>query len=389
MKLALRRWTFASFLLPVMGREKKPVKLKPVDDDAVKPVPVRLENRETEGKEKAGEPIRLGPHAQEAHISHRLDLPSKDEGELRTHQPGVDAIIETEVATPELLEHNWGETSTRRHSVPWGWFLLIGLAITGTLVWSLMRVHTARNQTERIRVETESTLILEEKAEREASQLIDRIDKTIRDFFNTTSVEALTRLVRQSERVGPLMRRYYAAQPLGFQRLNAIHRLRPLPMHNLDTFWMASVSLGNSKTRHIILEIMESGEPRVDWETLVCYQPMKWDDFAAQRPTGTSLDFRVYVERDSFYSHEFADEKLWTCFRLTALDNEEALFGYARSGSEEAQAMLRLIDENDGRKASLILRLIIPEGVRSPRGVVIESLLSARWIYIVPPDPGF
>jgi len=133
---------------------------------------------------------------------------------------------------------------------------------------------------------------------------------------------------------------------------------------------------------------MESGEPRVDWETLVCYQPMKWDDFAAQRPTGTSLDFRVYVERDSFYSHEFADEKLWTCFRLTALDNEEALFGYARSGSEEAQAMLRMINENDGRKASLILRLIIPEGVRSPRGVVIESLLSARWIYIVPPDPG-
>ncbi|MCX6865355.1 MAG: hypothetical protein NTV46_03905, partial [Verrucomicrobia bacterium] len=233
-----------------------------------------------------------------------------------------------------------------------------------------------------------STLVLEEQAEREAAQLIDRIDKSIRDFFNTTSVEDLTRLVRQPARVGPLMRQYYAAQPLEFQRLNAIHRLRPLPMNNRDNFWLASVSLGNSKTRHLIIEILESGEPRVDWETLVCYQPMKWDDFVAQRPAGTSLDFRVYAERDDFFSHEFADDKLWTCFRLTALDSEETLFGYARSGSEEAQAMLRLIDENDGRKTSLILRLSIPEGVRSRRGVVIETLLSARWIYIVPPAPG-
>jgi hypothetical protein len=26
------------------------------------------------------------------------------------------------------------------------------------------------------------------------------------------------------------------------------------------------------------------GGIRIDWETLVCYQPMKWDDFAVKRP---------------------------------------------------------------------------------------------------------
>ena len=114
---------------------------------------------------------------------------------------------------------------------------------------------------------------------------------------------------------------------------------------------------------------------------------MKWDDFVAQRPAGISLDFRVYVERDDFYSHEFVDVNLWTCFRLTALDSEETLFGYARTGSDEARAMLRLIDENNGRKTSLILRLSIPERLQSRRGVVIEKLLGSRWIYIVPPDP--
>lgn len=370
-----------------MGREKKPVILKPVDEDTVKPVPVRLENRETEWKEKEGTPIRLGPHAQEPKTSQRLNLPSKDDGGLRTHQPGVEAIIETEVANAENPEQSWGEPTARRHPIPWGWFLLIGLAIIGTLLWSLIHWKQGEIQAEKIRLETQSKMVLEAKAELEASELIDRIDKTIREFFRATSVQSLTRLVRQPERVVPLMRQYYADQPVFFQRLNAINTLRPLPFTTRENFWLASVSMANSKTRYLIIEVLESGEPRVDWETLVCYQPMKWDDFVAQRPAGTSLDFRVYVERDNFYSHEFGDATRWTCFRLTALDSEETLFGYVSAGSEEAAAMIRLIDENDGRKTSLILRLCIPEGVQSRRGVVIEKLLSNRWIYLTPPHP--
>ena len=371
-----------------MGREKKPLKLQPVDDDAVKPPPVRLENRETAWQEKDEKPIRLGPHAQAAQSSQRLDLPTKKEAELRTHQPGVEVIIGTEETTPDNPEQNWGETSVRRNPIPWGWFGLVLLAITGTLLWSLIRVQKADPQIERIRLETQSRLTTEAQAERAAAQLIDRIDKTIRDFFNATSVEALIRLVRQPERVAPLMRQYYADQPVGFNRLNAIPILRPLPISNRENFWLASVSLSNNKHRHLIIEILESGEPRVDWETLVCYQPMKWDDFVAQRPTGTSLDFRVYVERDNFHSHEFADAKRWTCFRLTAMDSEETLFGYARAGSDEAQTLRKLIDENNGYKTSLILRLGIPEGIQSRRGVVIEKLLSARWIHIAPPTSG-
>jgi len=151
---------------------------------------------------------------------------------------------------------------------------------------------------------------------------------------------------------------------------------------------MASVALAEGKTHNLIIEILESGEPRIDWETLVCYQPMNWDDFAVQRPTGKSLDFRVYVERDSFYSHEFGDSDRWVSFRLTALGGEETLFGYAAAGSTQAQGLLRLLEENGGRRTSLMLRLGIPEGLQSRRGVVIEELLNSRWIYLDPPDSG-
>jgi hypothetical protein len=113
---------------------------------------------------------------------------------------------------------------------------------------------------------------------------------------------------------------------------------------------------------------------------------MPWDEFALKRPAGTSLDFRVYVERDMFFSHEFADSRRWLCFRLTALDSEETLFGYAAADSGEARKMLDLLEENGGRKSSMILRLAIPEGLQSRRGVVIEKVINSRWIYLDPPE---
>jgi hypothetical protein len=115
---------------------------------------------------------------------------------------------------------------------------------------------------------------------------------------------------------------------------------------------------------------------------------MPWDDFAEQRPTGSSHDFRVYVEKDNFYSHEFSNAGQWLCFRLTALKGENTLFGYAPAGSDCAQEMLRQIELGGRGKISLILRLSIPEGIESRNGVVIEKLLSSRWIYIDPPDSG-
>ncbi len=385
-----------------MARDKKPVQLRPVDEAAATPVPVRLLNHETAWKEREGAPIRLSSRLDSANTSevnrlnsqpdpanpsdvNRLTLPSKEDNELRTHQPGLEAIIETNVVNPDLLEHNWGVASSRRHPIPWGWFALICLAITGAVLWSLTRVHKADVQADQIRSHTASTLLNEQQQDQAAAQIIDRINTTLRDFFNATNVEALAPLVRHRERVVPLMRQYYADKPVFTSRLKTIQLFRPLTLNNSANFWMITVILANGKTHNLIIEVLDANQAHIDWETLVCFQPIGWDDFATQRPAGNSLDFRVYVERDHFYSHEFANPAHWTCFRLTASDSLETVFGYAPAGSDLEQALNRQIDDNDKHKASLILRLTIPERLQSHRGVVIEKLLSDHWLYLTPP----
>ncbi|MES2921947.1 MAG: hypothetical protein V4819_10380 [Verrucomicrobiota bacterium] len=366
-----------------MAREEKRFELKPVDDVEEPEVPViRLE---TDDIVLGEAPVRLGKPA-EIKVSQRLVVPDRDDFKTRTHQPGIEALIETNAANPDLLEYDWGKHSTYHKAIPWGWFVLIALILGGAVIWSLTGVKKADVLANKIQVETRSVLGNDAQEELEAGQLIDRLDSITRKFFETTSVDGLARLVRHPERVRPLMERYYNGKPIPLKRVIRTNLFQPVTLDNRSDFWMVTVELSDHSTPNLVLEILDSGEPRIDWETLVCYQPMKWDSFASERPAGISLDFRVYLEPDNFFSHEFADSTRWNCYRLTALDSDETLFGYAAADSEVAKSIGSLVNQFQRRKVSMILRVNIPQGIQSRRGVVIEKLLCPRWLYVNPPE---
>ena len=134
------------------------------------------------------------------------------------------------------------------------------------------------------------------------------------------------------------------------------------------------------------MEQAEDGRVFVDWETQVCYQPMSWEDFIKKRPTGESLDFRVYLQPDfgGFFSHEFSDEEKWSVYRLTTKGSDDYLFGYALKGSELGEKLIKLSRANRGYPVALFLKLRIPEGTTSPRGVIIDEVICERWARVTP-----
>jgi hypothetical protein len=367
-----------------MARDGKRVELRPVDDAAEPRVPViRLGEADGLREEK---PFRLALERPEESVSHRLAVPSREETELRTHQPNIEALIEAPGMSPDLMEQSWGAESKTHRQIPWGWFALIALTLVGGVVWSLTRVKTADAQVQKVQAESKTTLIDEEKEDLEAARLIDRIQGSMANFFNARTIDQLVPLVRHPDRVRPLMVKHYSNQPTFTPALKEVRTLQPITLDGRANFWMASVRLENQEKRNFIVEVMDSGEVLIDWETMVCYQPMKWDDFAQKRPQGTSFDFRVQVEEDTFFSHEFADSSSWNCYRLTALESDEAMFGYAKTDSEISTTLNSLLGRNGGKKISVILRLSIPEGIQSRSGVVIEKLLCPRWLYVTPPE---
>lgn len=372
-----------------MARDDKPVRLRPVDEDAEESTPViRLGNRELRGPLPEIPMLRLDPKPHEPEISRRLDLPDKEQIELRSFQPGIDVLIDSEAVDPDQLEAGWGEAAERKYPIPWGWFVLIALIIAGAVAWSIFRVEEADKEVAQVRKESRHVLADEQTEDREAAQLVSKVESSIKVFFEAKSPEQLIPLCRQSDRVGPMIRSYYSAKPVHAGSVREIRSLQPLTLDDHGNFWAAVVSLDSGGNKNLLLEIMDSGEVLVDWETLVCHQPMDWDQFAVQRPAGTSMDFRVYVEQDNFHSHEFSNANQWTCFRLTTLEGDETLFGYVAAGDPMEKQLLSALQRNHGRKLAVILRLIVPEGIKSRRGVVIEKISCERWIYVDPPDSG-
>ena len=368
-----------------MAREIKKLELKPVDDAAEELAPViRLANKETEQREK---PVRLAM-PEVALVSQRLDVPAREDVESRTHQPSIEELVDRAGPNPDLLEQAWAKNTTHHQNVPWGWFILFGTLIAAAIIWSLNGVKKADVQAKEILVATESIIDNDARENQEASDLIAKIEAATRKFFDTTSVSELATQVRHPERVIPLMQAHYGDKPIPTQGFRRTNILQPVTLGTHGNFWMETVELANHQTRNLLIEILDSGEPRIDWETLVCYQPMKWDTFVTERPQSTTLDFRVYAEQDTFFSHEFSDPNVWSCFRLTALDSEETLFGYAKKSEQTSRDILEILNLSQGKRSSIILRVNIPEGLQSRRGVVIEKMLSPRWIHLDPPDSG-
>jgi hypothetical protein len=367
-----------------MAREKKRLTLSPVDDLVERRAPIiRLESKETSERREL---VRLSVPAEEIKTSQRLEVPVPQDFETRTHQPGIDALIESPAANADRLECDWGKEAASHRSIPWGWFALVGLLLISGAIWSFTQVRKANTQADELAFSTKSVLESNTNEEIEAGDLIGKIEATSRKFFAATSPEILARYVRQPERVKPLISHYYSESPLVPSSTIRTKSLQPLTLDKRANFWMQVVQLENRENRSLIIEVDESGEPKIDWETLVGYQPMKWDNFALTRPSGNSFDFRVYAEADNFFSHEFADSNLWNCFRLTALDSDETLFGYAKVGDPASNELLALLNQNRGKQVSVILRVNVPEGIQSRRGVVIEKIVNPRWIFLNPPD---
>ncbi|MEI6606541.1 MAG: hypothetical protein WCP35_14625 [Verrucomicrobiota bacterium] len=366
-----------------MARERKPVELRTVDDEPKHRLPVlRLGVDE--------QPVRLIPENKDTHHAPaaRLMVPHTELlDNRRSHQPGVDVLIEPEEASVEDAEEGWSRSEVRREPIPWGWFVLIGLLLAWALIWSLSYVRQAEPMVEAEHQQAGAMVGESAASDRALADMIEGMERHVKAFCEADTLEAMLPLVRHARETRPLMERYYAQTPLHALGFKGVRNFQGAVVGGTERdFWVFTVALGDGSIREIQVEQEPSGRLGVDWETVVTYQPMNWNDYARQRPRGTTLNFRVFVEEDHFFTHEYADAERWASFRLTAQGGEETLFGYVPRGGELETELLRLIERNEKNPVAVILRLSLPAATQSRRGVIIEKVMSSQWIYVYPPD---
>jgi hypothetical protein len=368
----------SAFLSQPMAKEKDKIELKPVDENAdVKLRFVRLHKNAAEEVEELP-PVKVGVIP----INARLEASPKEDLKIRSNEPDVGSLIERDIP---MTEEPWDHEMLAEAKVPWGWVAVVACIFTVAILWSLINLNSGEENGDTLVKESISAREREMVEEMDATILIGALEAAVRGFFDARSIEEKLLHVRQSERVQPLMERFYAGSVPEPARVVSIVGMDPLTIDRHASFWMVVCELEGGLESQLLVEAVSEKEAKVDWETFVCYQPMAWDEFAGKRPGGYTGDFRVYVERDHFYSHEFSDSAAFESYRLTALNGEAVLFGYVPRGAGFAQQISELIEGQGGGSVPLILRLHVPQDVQSPRGVVIREIVNPRWVFIEPP----
>ncbi len=364
-----------------MARDKRPIELRTVDDQpAVKVVVPRL------GLE--GQPVRLIPENKDTRQAPaaRLELPNLEALDTRrSHQPGVEVLIATDEPTAPHAEEAWSQAAGQSGPVAWGWFALVGLVLAAAVIWSISHIRQAEPQVREEQMQVAEAAEESAASDRALKAMIEGMERQVKAFCEAGSLEAMLPLLRHPEQVRPLMERYYAQNPLQALGFKRVGKFEGAMMGGKSDFWVFTTELGDGQIRDILVEQDPAGRIAVDWETAVTYQPMNWNDYARQRPQATTMDFRVYIRKDNFFTHEFSDARQWASFRLTTPGGEETLFGYVPRGGPVEAALLALIDPKAREPAAAILRLTLPAGTQSRRGVLIDQVLSTSWVYEDPP----
>jgi hypothetical protein len=376
--MALRRTAFVVFVSRRMP-EPDP-KLRVVDDEAEKADNgvVRLKAAGTSFDQVE----RLAPE-KVVEDTERLESQPRSNFEGRSQEPGVEAILDQEEVA-ENVEQPWGVRDGRLAGVPYGWFVLVVVAVIAAGVWSATQVFKGEKGVEQRLAEVREKDEDDAAEDRAAHELVDRIEGLVRDYLAADTVEKIVPLVRHPERVKPLIEEEWKVRPkraLKFVRMTTF-QAASIPG---GTFWIISAEARDAEPQSLIVEQIGEKEVRVDWETQVCHQPMEWGRYIAERPT-KAMDFRVLVTPDSHYSHEFSNAGRWRSYRVKTRGSEDSLVGYAPVDSDVARELDQYFQGNPNKVATAIVRLRIPAGSTSPDGVVIDKLLEPRWMYVTDPS---
>ena len=265
-----------------------------------------------------------------------------------------------------------------------GWFVFAGLILGGAIIALEVVLDEAPEPEEKPTVLEVELVDPQQKAEVEkVRDTLEELNSCARGYLKEDTIKGKLAYVRHPKRVRPLMVQYYESHQMEAKQFQQFESYRAVKIDG-SSFVFGRVVMADGSRQELLLEQLENGSFKVDWESDVCYLPMPWDDYISKRPT-EPLVMRVHARPDNFYAYGF-DEDRYDCFQLTAQGSDDYLFGYTIKGSEASIALrgffmrTRKLAGDKAEPVTLLLRF--PEEGRSKKCVHIDRMMAPRWIFV-------
>lgn len=218
-------------------------------------------------------------------------------------------------------------------------------------------------------------------------------EQAVRDFLAADGIEAKLALVRQPERIRPLMQKWYrggrSAGPLQAGEVTMQDKKGGEPgspryyvLLAIPVFVPDPLNPGSTLEEmnfFAIEEIRQGAETTylVDWETSTGYQEIPLETYKATMPP-EPWPFRIRMKAGDYYNHGF-NELEWQCVTLYYPGRDFHLYGYINRVSIEGRKLLDLIE--GGNSAGIIAELVYPPDAASRDQVIVKKMLHSSWFY--------
>lgn len=297
---------------------------------------------------------------------------------------------------PVTDRHSWDKQSPQEQNKPnnsgliWAtlFILSVGLAVAAYSIFNAReaREKTVESSTDSSEKETSFRVPGSTSSSSRFSQSFSKTDPLVEletkdleiareataKFLQCQTIEEMAPLIREPERVVPLMREYYAKFPFNPQAPLSVDGSGVA--HVAKQFTSFEVVLEDYSSRPIAVELTEKG-PLIDWESWVSHCEIPWKSLIANHVKTETL-VRVTVSHATYYNFSFRDDSQWACYRLSRTPDEPVIYGYV---SRVSPIVNRLPGPGDP-EATTRLRIRFPEPTVKDNQVIITDYVGSGWV---------
>ena len=178
----------------------------------------------------------------------------------------------------------------------------------------------------------------------------DQVWQTVQAFCAAPSPETFLPLVREPERVGSLVKRFYTPEnPWKPLPLASRPDLSDLQVHR--NFVVFNLPLTDFGSHPIALEQTSAGF-RIDWESFVGYSDLSWAELRRTRPRQPVL-LRAVLKPSDYFNLDFPSAATHYCYQISDINSDHVLYGYVLLTSDSALQVQKIMLNNADIKATL------------------------------------
>ncbi|MBK1834189.1 hypothetical protein [Roseibacillus ishigakijimensis] len=315
------------------------------------------------------------PHCQE-----RVEVPFTPEAPAEEIQP----LQREPLPTPPPAEETWAtpspaaEKASSRGLILAGLFVFSLLVVVGFVLLSQREPRAAETGEKKFRADRFETLAADDSPI-PGDALLQLTSKDIEEakeaalaFLKVEEIAHLRPLIRDPERVMPLIESYYQDQ--AYQAYPTAKIEDTGQAQAAKHFASFSIILPDYHTRPIAVEATENGY-LVDWESWVGHGERPWKEFMAEKVTAPTR-MRVTIQRSTYYNYDFQDERRWRCYELMRTVDEPVLFAYLPAESE----LRRELPGAEDPAQTYVVTIRYPDTPSSDNQVLLSDVIQQGWV---------